>query len=622
MKKWNKIFGRFTAILCAIGVAVSSHTITASADERTWPSGLSCDIGTKIETWANMQDGDPNSAGAAASLATVVFCGDETLYTGYFGEIDRENHIPADEDSVYEWGSISKTMIWVSVMQLWEQGKLDLDADIRTYLPDDFFRHLSYDDPITMTDLMNHEGGWCETTYNIGVDDENDIPTLAEALRATEPAQTYRPGEVAAYSNWGAALAAYVVECVSGMDYCDYVHKNILEPLGMEHTSISASYRDNEWVWEQRLKLKSYQFNSLTQTYESLGNCISYITLYPAGSVTGTIGDLAKYAQAFVDDDAPLFMNKETQEKLFSGSAFYGESDIPSFSYGFGVSEYAVRVFGHDGATSACMSYMLFDRESKIGVVFLTNEPAGNEIYNYTLRWIFGRLTSDKYSDGNDEPCTLKGYYLISRSNAAGILKFYSYLTAMPAGKIEGIVYMGNDLYQLNDGIEVMLIGGKTYSDGGRGFNLGASELMLDKMYILKLCALTTFFILAVISVFILLIKLKMKRVNKLQHYTGIGIITAGQIAKIVSVVSVVVLTSFAVKAGNYGLPETIGVSVGIVQIICMILCLLAALVSVYALLTKKPAKLNKLRYIFNIAGNALTVFVIAYFEMYKFWGC
>ena len=617
MKKRNKLFGRLTAMLCAMGITASFFPLTVYATERTCPSGLPFDdIGTRIETVANMQ------TDIAASLEMVVFCGDETLYTGYFGEIDRENHIPADENTVYEWGSISKTMIWVSVLQLWEQGRLDLDADIRTYLPDDFFKHLSYDDPITMRHLMNHQGGWCEITYSMGVYDENDIPTLEEALRATEPAQTYRPGEVAAYSNWGAALAAFVVERISGMDYCDYVHENILKPLGLEHTSVSASYRDNQWVWEQRQKLKSYKLNGLTGEYKSLGSRISYIILYPAGSATGTIEDLAKYAQAFVDEDAPLFQNKATQDMLFSGSIFYGETDIPSFSYGFGVTEYAVRTFGHNGATISGLSNMLFDRESKVGVVVLTNEPAGNELYEQIPGWIFGKLTPDRYAQGMNEPYKPDGYYLNSRSNVAGLFKFYTYLTAIPGENLEGISRIGNELYQLSNGEATALMGGRAYSGGARGFQLGSAELMPEKMYVLKLCLLITFFMLSVISVFIILIKLKMKRAGRWQHNTGMGMLTMGQIAKIVSALSVFVLTTFAAREGDYGLPKTMGVSIGILQIICMILCALAMFTSFYVLIARKPAKLNKLRYIFNIAGNAVTVFVIAYFEMYRFWGC
>ena len=324
----------------------------------------------------------------------------------------------------------------------------------------------------------------------------------------------------------------------------------------------------------------------------------------------------------FVDDSAPLFKNKETQDKLFSGSAFYGGTDIPSHSYGFAAAEYAVRTFGHNGATVSCISYMLFDRESKTGVVALTNEPEGNYVYNELPAWIFGKLSPDKYSDGNNEPYRLDGYYLLSRSNASGLLKFYSYLTAVPAENLEGLSRIGDGLYQLGGSETAMLMGGKTYSDGSSGFNLGTSELIPEKMYTLKLCALTAFFITAAASVFILLIKLKMKRASKLRHYTGIGIITAGQAAKIVSAAAVVTLTSFAAREGSYGLPKAVGVPIGIVQIVCIVLCVLAAVVSVYALLAKKPAKLNRLRYIFNIAGNALTVFVIAYFEMYKFWGC
>ncbi|MDE6710711.1 MAG: beta-lactamase family protein [Oscillospiraceae bacterium] len=617
MKKPNKLFGRFAAVLCAAGIIFSMYTTAASAEERTCPSGLSFDkVDTFIEQMAESYGTN------TASLSAVVFCGDETLSACFLGETDRENHIPADDNSVYEWGSISKTMIWVSAMQLWEQGKLDLDADIKTYLPDDFFQNLSYDGPITMTDLMNHTGGWCETTYSIGVDDENNIPTLEEALRLTEPAQTYRPGEVASYSNWGAALAAYIVERISGIDYCEYVHQNILKPLGMEHTAVSVSHKDNEWVFEQRSKLKSYKFNVLTQEYESLGNRMSYITLYPSGSVTGTIGDLAKYAQAFVDDNAPLFKNKETQDKLFSGSVFYGGTDIPSHSYGFAAAEYAVRTFGHNGATISCISYMLFDRESKLGVVALTNETEGNYVYNEMPAWIFGKLSPDKYSDGNNEPCRLGGYYLLSRSNASGLLKFYSYLTAVPAENLEGLSRIGDNLYQLSGDETAMLIGGKTYSDGSMGLSLGTSELIPEKMYTLKLCALTAFFMTAAASVFILLIKIKMNRANKLRYYTGIGIITAGQAAKIISAASVVALTSFAAREETYGLSKAVGASVGVIQIVCTVLCVFAAVVSVYVLLAKKPAKLDKFRYIVNIAGNALTVFVIAYFDMYKFLEC
>ena len=212
------------------------------------PSGMTASkVINEINEMGRRNHDDPDHISAAVG----IFCGNDVIHTGYYGYTDLENRIPEDEGTVYEWGSISKTLVWVSVMQLMEQGKLDLDRDVREYLPDGFFRKLSYDDPITMMNLMDHNAGWQETMRPIWKTDGDTILPLKDELQAIEPAQIHRPGEVTAYSNYGAAVAGYVVECVSGMDYCEYVHKNILEPLGMEHTAIYSDHSDNAYVYEK-----------------------------------------------------------------------------------------------------------------------------------------------------------------------------------------------------------------------------------------------------------------------------------------------------------------------------------------------------------------------------------
>ena len=97
---------------------------------------------------------------------------------------------------------------------------------------------LNYEDDITMIDLMNHQGGWQETTEELEVTKSEEIIDLEHALKQTEPIQSYRPGTVTSYSNWGAALAAYIVERISKETFVDYVHQHIFQPLKMEHTSI------------------------------------------------------------------------------------------------------------------------------------------------------------------------------------------------------------------------------------------------------------------------------------------------------------------------------------------------------------------------------------------------
>ena len=191
------------------------------------------------------------------SVSVAVFDGENDIHIIY-GKSDIENDISANEDTVYEWGSVSKLLVWTSAMQLYEQGKLDLNKDIRSYLPDGFLEKLSYDVPVTMTDLMNHSAGFLSPYKEIETDNINAIQPLEKALKETEPVQYYPPGETVAYSNYGAALAGYIIECISGMDYADYVKQNIFEKLDMQHTALRPDLSDNEWVAEQRKKTHCY----------------------------------------------------------------------------------------------------------------------------------------------------------------------------------------------------------------------------------------------------------------------------------------------------------------------------------------------------------------------------
>lgn len=153
-------------------------------------------------------------------------------------------------------------------MQLVEQEKLDLNADLRAYLPDNFFKKLKYDDPITMLNLMNHNAGWQDVYVDTAPITNEDAarPGLGVAVKLLEPAQVFRPGEYTAYSNYGASLAGYIVERISGKPFYEYVHDNIFTPLGMEHTALNYDLSDNLWVKKQRQNIACY-----TSDLQSLG---------------------------------------------------------------------------------------------------------------------------------------------------------------------------------------------------------------------------------------------------------------------------------------------------------------------------------------------------------------
>lgn len=623
MKKRLK---RFAAALCAglLLTAVKIPAVRAEEADVKWtlPSGMDIEkVQRELDDKANKLGGDKL---AFASAAVGVFQGDEVLYMGYYGKTDMENHIPAGESSVYEWGSISKTLTWVSAMQLYEQGRLDLDRDVREYLPDGFFQHLSYDEPITMLNLMNHNAGWQETTRSIWKADENAILALGEELQAIEPAQIHRPGEVVAYSNYGAAVAGYVIECVTGQDYCEYVHQNIFEPLGMEHTALNPTHSDNAWVQEQRRNMKSYRF-SIGHCID-LGNCLNYLPAYPAGAATGTLADLMTYAQALVNDDAPLFQNPETQAMMFMGTDFYGESDIPLCAHGFWCKEYAVRTYGHSGGTTAGQANMIFDLDSKTGLVVMVNEPSGSDFLSDTPALIFGELSPEKYVSDTVDQVKPSGYYLPARSTYHGMLKFVLYLSAVSANNLGEAENIGSGVYQIRDkgeitGESAMLLGVKTYPDGNFGIETPSKDLIHDGFYLVKLCLFTVYVLMAVAAGYLLRIRHKLKKHGKWTAFHGSSVMTAGQIARLVSVLAL--LGTYAVYTNcQGGIPVLAGTVLGIAQMLCIAICGISAATSCISILSHKKEKVLTIRYILNTIGCVLPILAILYFEMYRFWGC
>lgn len=129
------------------------------------------------------------------SVSIRVFGQNDNICSVIYGMADTENNVAADEETVYEWGSVSKLLVWVSAMQLYEEGFLELDKDIREYLPKGFLKKLSFDEPITMLDLMSHNAGFQEPYKDLETDDLETLMPLDKALAETEPAQIFAPGE-------------------------------------------------------------------------------------------------------------------------------------------------------------------------------------------------------------------------------------------------------------------------------------------------------------------------------------------------------------------------------------------------------------------------------------------
>jgi len=168
-------------------------------------------------------------------MVVVVVKDGQILTQRGFGYADAESKKPVDPAStLFRPGSVSKLITWTAVMQQVEAGNIDLDADINQYLD---FAVPAAGKPITMRNLMTHTGGFEEAIKNLLYHDPERHMALGDYLKAWVPEQIFEPGTTPAYSNYGTALAGYIVERVSGQTFDDYVEQNIFAPLDMTNST-------------------------------------------------------------------------------------------------------------------------------------------------------------------------------------------------------------------------------------------------------------------------------------------------------------------------------------------------------------------------------------------------
>ena len=224
--------------LCLVGLthAAAPPPAPAIAAPVAAPGGAPALTRADLEAWL---DGFvPNAIAAsdvAGAVVVVVKDGQIVLSKG-FGYADVASKKPVDpKTTLFRPGSVSKLFTWTAVMQMVEAGKLDLDADVNTYL--DFKLPARADGPVTLRHIMTHTAGFEEQIKELIVSDPKYLVPLAKYAREATPVRIYKAGSTPAYSNYATALAGYIVEHVSGESFDDYVEKHLFAVLGMQHAS-------------------------------------------------------------------------------------------------------------------------------------------------------------------------------------------------------------------------------------------------------------------------------------------------------------------------------------------------------------------------------------------------
>jgi CubicO group peptidase (beta-lactamase class C family) len=324
------------------------------------------DFETFLDALIPSQLRNRNIAGAVVS---VVKDGQVLFQKGY-GYADFEAKKPVFPDqTLFRPGSISKLFTATAVMQLVEQGKLDLDRDVGGYL--DLAIPKTYPEPVTLRQLLTHTAGFEDTLKNLFVAHESDLKPLRAYLVNQMPARIFPPGKVPSYSNYGFTLAGYIVERVSGEKFERYIDNHILKPLRMTNSTF-----DQPLPPELAAQMSKGYLNAAKKPRD-----FEFVQAAPAGSLSTTAADMTRFMLAFLQDgsvDGVAILKPETVRQMETR-----QFELHPMINGLGLTfmEYCmnpVRVIAHGGDTVYFHSDMVLVPDAHVGYFISYNSLGKN----------------------------------------------------------------------------------------------------------------------------------------------------------------------------------------------------------------------------------------------------
>ena len=331
-------------------------------------------------------------AGAAVS---VVKDGKLFFAKGY-GYADLEEDIPVDpEQTVFGVGSVGKLFTWTAVMQLVEQGKLDLDADINTYL--DFRIPDTYPQPITLKHLMTHTSGFENRLRESAVSDVKDLVSAREWIISNMHARVRPPGDAAGYSNFNAILAGYIVARVSGEPYEKYIQEHIFNPLGMVHSSAQSP------IPSDLREHLSVSYTYADDVFQVFPDYIYQPAVFSSGIHHASVTDMARFMIAHLQDGrysdaniAEARILEETTAQEMHSPLYTPDPRMLGTTYGFfDFSDNGQRTLGHSGELPPTHSLLLLLPDQNLGVLVAYNSAGASDLTNQHLG--FQRAFFDHY---------------------------------------------------------------------------------------------------------------------------------------------------------------------------------------------------------------------------------
>lgn len=386
------------------------------------------------------------------AVISIVKDGEILLAKGYGYSNLEKNQLANPETDLFRIASTTKLFTWTAVMQLVEQGKIDLDTDVNNYLKTVKIPK-TYSEPITMRHLMTHTAGFEEggVGYQITTDPKKLPVSISETLAKHMPARVRPPGEMSSYSNYGAALAGLIVEEVSGIAYNDYIQKYIFDPLDMKYATVQEPIP----AALEAFSVPGYAkengvFAAQPPTFEG--------GFRPAGSAAVSAIDMAHFMIAHLQNGryGEKQLLKPETALLMHAPAFQFHKDLPAMDLGF----YELymngrKVISHGGADMQFNTELYLVPDKQIGIFVSYNGGDGALAADGLAKAFLDRYFPVEEAslppvsaELNDAVQKYAGSYQFTRRNHTDIDKFYSFMSKISVAASGNRLFIGSGAEQ------------------------------------------------------------------------------------------------------------------------------------------------------------------------------
>jgi CubicO group peptidase (beta-lactamase class C family) len=395
-----KSFGRSAIIVCIVTLV-----LTSGVSAQTPPPAGIDSLKSTIDSLLH----EKKIAGASVALVNS----DSIIWSGGVGYANYAKQKPVTDGQLFRTGSVSKTFVSLGIMQLVQQGKLNLDDEVQQLVPEIEITNPWRDSvPVRIKHLLEHTAGFDDMHFSefINVDDDPRMP-LEEALEITPASRVVRwkPGTRYSYSNPGYAVAGYIIEEITGQPYEQYLKNEVLQPIGMSNSSF--------WYTDSVKAQLVTGYHGAYQLQE-----YKHIYLRPAGYLHTSAREMAGFVQMMLNDGSlngksiiadSLLNRMETPQTSIAAKRGYKQG------YGLGIrnsTNVGYSYLGHAGGIPGYAAQYMYFPEYNRGYVLLINSMGGfgdigDAITRYLLRDVPSPEPEPSTEISREKLTKYQGYY-------------------------------------------------------------------------------------------------------------------------------------------------------------------------------------------------------------------